>query len=86
MPYAQQTPNQTVPPDAAQIQPLLKRMTARLSGKVVWKGQDLTQTNVSVYRDEKLRGPLHERPRRFKKPWQLRTPRGARQVLLGRLC
>ncbi len=54
-PYAQQTPNQAVPPSASQVEPLLKRMTARLSGKVVWEGQDLSQTNVSVYRDKKLR-------------------------------
>lgn len=33
----------------------LKRMTATFSGNVLWKGQDLSHTNVSVYRDEKLK-------------------------------
>ena len=32
-----------------------KRMTATLSGNVVWEGQDLSHTSVSVYRDDKLR-------------------------------
>ncbi len=31
-----------------------KRMTATLAGKVVWKGQDLSHTSVSVYWDEAL--------------------------------
>ncbi len=31
-----------------------KRMTATLTGSVVWKGQDLSHTSVSVYRDEAL--------------------------------
>ena len=31
-----------------------KRMTATLAGKVVWRGQDLSHTSVSVYRDEAL--------------------------------
>ena len=31
-----------------------KRMTAALAGKVIWDGQDLSHTSVSVYRDEKL--------------------------------
>ena len=32
-----------------------KRMTATLSGQVIWEGQDLSHTSVSVYRDEELR-------------------------------
>lgn len=32
-----------------------KRMTATLAGNVIWKGQDLSHTSVSVYRDDKLR-------------------------------
>ncbi len=31
-----------------------KRMTATLTGRVVWRGQDLSHTSVSVYRDEAL--------------------------------
>ena len=31
-----------------------KRMTATLAGRVVWTGQDLSHTSVSVYRDEAL--------------------------------
>ena len=32
-----------------------KRMTATLMGKVIWPGQDLSHTSVSVYRDEALK-------------------------------
>ncbi|RKU31302.1 hypothetical protein C6497_02080 [Candidatus Poribacteria bacterium] len=32
-----------------------KSLTSKLMGKVVWEGFDLSHTNVSVYRDEKLR-------------------------------
>ena len=32
-----------------------KRMTATLSGTVIWEGQDLSHTSVSVYRDEELK-------------------------------
>ncbi len=42
-------------PNAAKTQPSTNSFTAKLSGKVIWKGQDLSQTNVSVYRDEKLK-------------------------------
>ncbi len=31
-----------------------KQMTATLEGTVIWEGQDLSNTNVSVYRDEAL--------------------------------
>ncbi len=31
-----------------------KRMTATLAGKIIWEGQDLAHTSVSVYRDEAL--------------------------------
>ena len=34
---------------------MVKRMTATLSGKVIWEGQDLSHTSVSVYRDEALK-------------------------------
>ena len=32
-----------------------KRMTATLAGQVIWEGQDLSHTSVSVYRDEELK-------------------------------
>lgn len=32
-----------------------RRMTATLSGSVIWEGQDISHTSVSVYRDEELR-------------------------------
>ncbi len=32
-----------------------RRMTATLSGNVIWEGHDLSHTSVSVYRDEELR-------------------------------
>jgi len=32
-----------------------RRMTATLSGSVIWEGHDLSHTSVSVYRDEELR-------------------------------
>ena len=38
----------------AQEDATAKRMTATLAGSVVWKGQDLSHTSVSVYRDEAL--------------------------------
>lgn len=48
-------PQQTTPLITTDSQPEIKRMTARLTGEVIWKGYDLSHTNVSVYRDEKLR-------------------------------
>ena len=53
--YAQQSPNQTLPPNVANTQSSSNHFTAKLSGMVIWTGQDLSQTNVSVYRDEKLK-------------------------------
>jgi uncharacterized protein (DUF2141 family) len=53
--HAQQSPQQTSLPNAVKTQPTPNRFTAKLFGEVIWKGQDLSQTNVSVYRDEKLR-------------------------------
>ena len=53
--YAQQSSKKVVPPNSANTEPAFKRMTATLSGKVIWKGQNLSQTNISVYRDEKLK-------------------------------
>ena len=38
----------------AQADGTAKRMTATLAGKVVWRGQDLSHTSVSVYHDEAL--------------------------------
>ncbi|RKU34916.1 hypothetical protein C6496_18830 [Candidatus Poribacteria bacterium] len=38
----------------AQEDATAKRMTATLAGRVVWRGQDLSHTSVSVYRDEAL--------------------------------
>ena len=32
-----------------------RRMTATITGKIIWDGHDLSHANVSVYRDEKLR-------------------------------
>ncbi len=46
---------QTTPLVGTESQPEIKRMTSRLTGEVVWKGYDLSHTNVSVYRDEKLK-------------------------------
>lgn len=46
---------QTTPLVGTGAQHKIKRMTARLSGEVIWKGYDLSHTNVSVYRDEKLK-------------------------------
>ena len=53
--HAQQSSKKVVPPNSANTEPAFKRMTATLSGKVIWKGQNLSQTNISVYRDEKLK-------------------------------
>lgn len=49
--HAQQSPT----PNAANTQSTPNRFTAKLSGEVIWKGQDLSHTNVSAYRDEKLK-------------------------------
>jgi uncharacterized protein (DUF2141 family) len=32
-----------------------RRLTASISGRIIWGGQDLSHANVSVYRDDKLR-------------------------------
>lgn len=53
--YAQQSSNQAVSPNSANTQLSPKHLTAKLSGKVVWQGHNLSHTNVSVYRDEKLK-------------------------------
>ena len=50
--FAQQSPEQENP---TQVSPTPNPLTAKLSGEVVWQGFDLSQTNVSVYRDEKLK-------------------------------
>ena len=39
----------------AQENATTRRMTATLSGSVIWEGQDLSHTSVSVYRDAELR-------------------------------
>lgn len=39
----------------AQENAATRRMTATLSGSVIWEGHDLSHTSVSVYRDEELR-------------------------------
>ena len=39
----------------AQENATTRRMTATLSGSVIWEGQDLSHTSVSVYRDAALR-------------------------------
>ena len=39
----------------AQENAATRRMTATLSGSVIWEGQDLSHTSVSVYRDAALR-------------------------------
>ena len=46
---------QTTPLVTAGNQVDFKKMTSQLSGDVIWKGYDLSHTNVSVYRDEKLK-------------------------------
>ena len=40
---------------SAQENAATRRMTATLSGSVLWEGHDLSHTSVSVYRDEALR-------------------------------
>ena len=40
---------------SAQENAATRRMTATLSGSVIWEGHDLSHTSVSVYRDEELR-------------------------------
>ena len=40
---------------SAEQNAVTRRMTATLSGKVIWEGHDLSHTSVSVYRDDKLR-------------------------------
>ena len=40
---------------SAQENPATRRMTATLAGNVIWEGQDLSHTSVSVYRDEQLK-------------------------------
>jgi len=52
--HSQESSNQTTLKNN-NIQPEFKRMTARLSGEIIWKGHDLSHINVSVYRDEKLK-------------------------------
>lgn len=32
-----------------------RRLTASITGRIIWEGQDLSHANVSVYRDDKLR-------------------------------
>lgn len=32
-----------------------RRMTASITGRIIWDGQDLSHANVSIYRDDKLR-------------------------------
>ncbi len=49
--YAQQS----TPSDSKNVPADVNKMNATLIGNVVWRGKDLTQTNVSVYRDEKLK-------------------------------
>lgn len=40
---------------SAQENAAARRMTATLSGSVIWEGHDLSHTSVSVYRDEELK-------------------------------
>ena len=40
---------------SAQENAATRRMTATVSGSVIWEGHDLSHTSVSVYRDEELR-------------------------------
>ena len=37
------------------VEDFAKRATVTLKGKVIWGGQDLSQTTVQVYKDEKLK-------------------------------
>lgn len=53
--HSQESSSQTTLPNNTNNEPAFKRMTARLSGEIVWKGHDLSHTNVSVYLDEKLK-------------------------------
>ena len=53
--YAQQSTKIVPPPSSADLKPALKGFNATITGEIVWEGHKLTQTNVSVYRDEKLK-------------------------------
>ena len=51
-----QQPTKIIPPSVSDnLNPALKKFNATLTGEIIWKGHDLKQTNVSVYRDEKLK-------------------------------
>lgn len=53
--YAQQSTKIVPPPGSENLTPVLKGFNATISGEIFWEGHKLTQTNVSVYRDEKLK-------------------------------
>ena len=42
-------------PVSAQDNADSRRLTASITGRIIWDGQDLSHANVSVYRDDKLR-------------------------------
>lgn len=52
---AQQSTKIVPPPGSENLKPALKGFNATITGEIVWEGHKLTQTNVSVYRDEKLK-------------------------------
>lgn len=52
---AQQSTKVIPTPGSANQNPAIKKLNATLSGEVIWKGHNLKQTNVSVYRDKKLK-------------------------------
>ncbi len=53
--HAQQSTKIVAPPGSENLKPALKGFNATVTGEIVWKGHKLEQTNVSVYRDEKLK-------------------------------
>ena len=53
--YAQGPTKIVPPPDSVNLKPTLNRFNGSLTGEIIWKGHTLKQTNVSVYRDEKLK-------------------------------
>ena len=53
--FSQLSQEQTIPSQQSNDKLTSKVLSSKLMGKVVWEGFDLSHTNVSVYRDDKLR-------------------------------
>ena len=53
--YSQLSQEQTIPSQPSDNKLSSKVLSSKLMGRIVWEGFDLSHTNVSVYRDDKLR-------------------------------